>query len=256
MKKYFLLPAIVLITMSAASITYAQSSSVKMNEIYSRGTTTDPDWIELYNSSNSPVDISSYKIYDSGGQGGTKSKKTFTTGTSIAAKGFYVVVTDGSGETDFGLSNNGEEVWLEDGSGTVIDDVVFPALTATQSYGRIPDGETLQILNVQTKGSSNGTNAVEEETSLPTSYILEQNYPNPFNPSTVISYQLPTSSFVTLKVFNILGGEIETVVNEYQNAGIHHSKFPIGKSELTSGIYFYRLQADKFVQIKKMILLK
>jgi hypothetical protein len=101
-----------------------------------------------------------------------------------------------------------------------------------------------------------GTSAVEEKNSLSTDYKLEQNYPNPFNPSTLISYQLPAGSFVTLKVYDLLGNEIATLVNEFQQAGIHHSKFSINKSELSSGVYFYRLQTGNFVQVKRMIFLK
>lgn len=79
-----------------------------MNEIFSRGTVSEPDWIELSNGSDAEINISSYKIYDSGAKGGTKGKKRFLAGAVIPAKGFYVIVTDGSEANDFGLSNNGE----------------------------------------------------------------------------------------------------------------------------------------------------
>ena len=131
---------------------------IKMNEIYSRGTTTDPDWIEIYNESNKAVDISGYKIYDSGGQSGSKPKMEFPANTVIPAKGFYVIVTDVPTSTNpagFGLSSSGEEVWLEDKSGTVIDHVAFIAMDVTQSYARIPDGGPWQLTNTITKGSSN-----------------------------------------------------------------------------------------------------
>ncbi|MBN1637628.1 MAG: T9SS type A sorting domain-containing protein, partial [Ignavibacteriales bacterium] len=82
----------------------------------------------------------------------------------------------------------------------------------------------------------------------------EQNYPNPFNPSTVISYQLPVSSLVQIKVYNVLGQEIATLVNEEKPAGTHNVKF--NASNLSSGIYFYRIEAGKFVETKKMVILK
>ncbi len=83
-----------------------------------------------------------------------------------------------------------------------------------------------------------------------------QNYPNPFNPSTVISYQLPAASYVTLKVYDVLGRELSTLVNEIKQPGIYHTQFSNLSSNLSSGIYFYQLKADKNIQTKKMLLTK
>ena len=85
----------------------------------------------------------------------------------------------------------------------------------------------------------------EEQNPIPTEYKLEQNYPNPFNPSTKISWQLPVSSWITLKIFDALGSEVETLVNEYQNSG-NHSTLYIVNSTLPSGIYFYQLKAGDY----------
>jgi uncharacterized protein YjiK len=131
---------VIVVFLLVASIQSLVAQTVVMNEVYSRGTTSDPDWIELYNTTTSPIDISGYKIYDSGGQSGSKTKKSIPTGTTIAAHGFYVVVTDDGASDAFGLSSSGEEVWLENASGTVIDTVTFPAMATNQSYGRSPDG--------------------------------------------------------------------------------------------------------------------
>ncbi len=96
---------------------------------------------------------------------------------------------------------------------------------------------------------------------LPTKFSLEQNYPNPFNPSTKIQYTISSRQFVTLKIFNSLGEEIENLVNEIQDAGAH-SKLYIVNSTLPSGVYYYQLRvypvsgAGGFVETKKMILLK
>ncbi len=90
--------------------------------------------------------------------------------------------------------------------------------------------------------------------NIPTSYELYQNYPNPFNPVTVIRYELPQSTEVSLTVYNLLGQEVVVLVNEYQSVGIYQVDFN-GQS-LPSGAYFYRLQAGKFIQTKKMVLLK
>lgn len=88
----------------------------------------------------------------------------------------------------------------------------------------------------------------------PDGFELSQNYPNPFNPSTVISYQLPVSGFVTLKVFDMLGNEVATLVNQEKSAGGYEMTFDA--AGLTSGVYFYRLQAGNYVETKKMLLVK
>jgi hypothetical protein len=88
----------------------------------------------------------------------------------------------------------------------------------------------------------------------PGNYLLEQNYPNPFNPSTTINFSIPNSEFVTLKVFNILGSEVATLVNENLSAGAY--RFNFDAQGLASGIYLYELNAGSFREIKKMNLLK
>jgi hypothetical protein len=95
---------------------------------------------------------------------------------------------------------------------------------------------------------------VDDDNSTVKDFYLEQNYPNPFNPSTVISYQLPVSSDVTLKVYDVLGNEVAILIDEYKPAGNYEVEFDaVG---LTSGIYFYKLQVGSFVETKKMILMK
>ncbi|MEN8192064.1 MAG: T9SS type A sorting domain-containing protein, partial [Bacteroidota bacterium] len=98
------------------------------------------------------------------------------------------------------------------------------------------------------------TDINEELTNLPKEFSLGQNYPNPFNPSTKIKYSIPNRTQVTLKVFDVLGSEIITLVNKEQTAGYYAIEFDA--SNLTSGIYFYRVQAGQFVETKKMILLR
>jgi exonuclease III len=100
------------------------------------------------------------------------------------------------------------------------------------------------------------TDGVQSNQSLPTTFELMQNYPNPFNPSTVIGYQLPIAGYVSLKVFDLLGREISSLVNKYQEAGKYNSQFSISHSQLQSGIYFYQLKVGNFAQTKKMILIK
>ncbi len=85
-------------------------------------------------------------------------------------------------------------------------------------------------------------------------YILLQNYPNPFNPTTTIIYRIPELSFVTLKVYDVLGNEIKTLVNEEKTAGNYEIDF--GGKELPSGVYFYKLNSNNFSMTKKMILIR
>lgn len=103
--------------------------------------------------------------------------------------------------------------------------------------------------------SGGGTTLIYENHYVePKSFSLMQNYPNPFNPSTVVSYRIQSNTFVVLKVFDVLGREVQTLVNERQTAGTHSVTF--NASNLPSGMYFYRLQAGTFVQTRKLIILK
>ncbi len=96
--------------------------------------------------------------------------------------------------------------------------------------------------------------SVENKNLFPNKFSLEQNYPNPFNPSTVINYQLPTTKHVLLKVYDVIGREVSTLVNEKQNGGKQSVKF--NSKNLSNGIYFYTLRSGNFSETKKMLLLK
>jgi|GEM_PF-2205570 len=100
----------------------------------------------------------------------------------------------------------------------------------------------------------NLTEQLASNTVTPTSFNLRQNYPNPFNPTTIISYDLPRSGFVTLKVYDILGREVSTLYNGNQNVGTYNVSFDASK--LASGVYFYQLKSGDYTSIKKMVLLK
>jgi len=106
------------------------------------------------------------------------------------------------------------------------------------------------------------TNVLAEGKNIqPNSFKLNQNYPNPFNPSTTISYQIPNDGLVTLKVYDVLGREVKTLVNEFKSQGKYSVSFEAsslsdGKTSLSSGVYFYQLRAGDLVSIKKMLLIK
>ena len=93
-----------------------------------------------------------------------------------------------------------------------------------------------------------------EHSPIPQTISLEQNYPNPFNPSTIISYSIPKPSLVTIKVYDVLGREVKTLVNEQKNPGNY--KISFNAANLASGVYFYQLRSSDYTSIKKMILLK
>ncbi len=94
----------------------------------------------------------------------------------------------------------------------------------------------------------------DSENILPTEFRLEQNYPNPFNPTTSIEYSVPSSEYVSLKIFDILGNETATLVNEQKDAGKYKVQF--NAYNLASGLYIYKIQAGSFTQVRKMLLLK
>lgn len=96
--------------------------------------------------------------------------------------------------------------------------------------------------------------SVEDDNIVVKDFILDQNYPNPFNPSTMISYSIPQSSFVTLKVYDIIGNEVATLVNETKSAGNYDVRFDA--SNLSNGVYLYSIKTTNFTSTKKMILVK
>ncbi|MCB0727079.1 MAG: T9SS type A sorting domain-containing protein [Ignavibacteriae bacterium] len=100
----------------------------------------------------------------------------------------------------------------------------------------------------------NFSNSSVSSTELPTEYSLKQNYPNPFNPSTNIQYDLPTDNFVTIKIYNVLGKEIATLINENKTAGRYIVSF--NASKYPSGIYYYKIKAGSYESIRKMMLIK
>jgi hypothetical protein len=136
----------------------------------------------------------------------------------------------------------------------------FGTTTEPKAYSFIDDNVRTgtckyRLKQINFDGTFEYSNEIEVEVDFtPKEFVLYQNYPNPFNPNTLISYQLPVTSDVTLKVYDVLGNEIATLVNEEKPAGEYEVEF--NASSLSSGMYLYKLQAGTFVQTKKMILTK
>ncbi|HEX9655748.1 MAG TPA: YCF48-related protein, partial [Bacteroidota bacterium] len=155
-------------------------------------------------------------------------------------------------------STDGGGMWSEQSSGTTstLSDVAFISSDTGFAVGN--NGLILAT-------TTGGVVAVSEDSrraGIPKQTVLEQNYPNPFNPTTRIKYQIPNSNHVTLKVFDILGREVGTLVNETRIAGEHEVTFDANglarqtAGGLASGVYFYRLQTSNFVDTKKLLLLR
>ncbi len=125
---------------------------------------------------------------------------------------------------------------------------------------KVQSGQTYEykIQSVSTTGETKDLTTLSVTVDVPKTYALYQNYPNPFNPNTMINYQLPINSSVTLKIYDILGREVATLIDQQQDAGVYHVTFDGTKH--SSGVYFYRLTAQgngqRFVSIKKLVLTK
>lgn len=164
--------------------------------------------------------------------------------------------------TPAGTISNGDLIVLSDKDGT--GKSWFLNFSGTQNY-EPGDGITLSIITKKglsifdtLKVSGNISTEVRDINASPQNFILEQNYPNPFNPVTTIEYQIPNSGNVSLKIYDVLGNEIKTLVAEFTNSGRHQVIFDASsiRGGLASGLYFFRLMFDGKVITRKMLLLK
>src|SRR5574338_1648590 len=246
-------------------------TSIVINEInYKSAAVFDTeDWVELYNPVNDAIDISGWKFSDDN----IVNQFTFPGGSILEANDYLVLCRDTVkfkllhpdqskilGDLSFGLSSNGDHIMLKDYSGNMIDEVTY---LSDGLWTSLPNGNgpTLSLINPQldnslaeswrasslygTPGYLNDiyTKTELENDLIPTEFVLYQNYPNPFNPSTSIQYAISSTQFVTLKVYDLLGKEVATLVNEEKPAGTYKAGFNRASSikDLVSGIYFYRL---------------
>jgi hypothetical protein len=111
-----------------------------------------------------------------------------------------------------------------------------------------------RLKQIDSDGNSEYSSIVNINMNIPNRFALEQNYPNPFNPSTTIKYNLPVNTDVQLRIFDVLGREVSILVNEFQKAGTYN--IPFKAEELSSGIYFCRMNSGSFNSSVKMILIK
>ncbi|HQI41006.1 MAG: hypothetical protein B6D44_14540 [Ignavibacteriales bacterium UTCHB2] len=153
------------------------------------------------------------------------------------------------------------------GTGTITKPHTYSYIDKNLSAGNYQ----YRLKQIDLDGTFQYSKTIEAEILSPNEFVLEQNYPNPFNPVTKIRYSIPTPpssspltkgrnevGFVTLKVYDILGNEVATLVNEYKPAGTYEVEFQssVNSHQLASGVYYYQLKAGEYVQTKKMIYLK
>jgi len=147
-----------------------------------------------------------------------------------------------------------DEIWREvgfvPGFGTTTETMNYTFTDEKLSMGLY----SYRLKQVDFDGTFEYTNSVEAEVYSPFEFKLAQNYPNPFNPSTKISFSIPAPEFVTLKVYDILGTEVATLINERKEPGVYTINF--NASQLASGMYLYRLQAGSYIETRKMVLMR
>ncbi|MBK7104662.1 MAG: CotH kinase family protein [Ignavibacteriae bacterium] len=237
------------------------------------------DWVEIFNPNNDKRDISNWILKD----GEKDHIFFFPKGTTIEPKGYLIICEDTLkflakypkiinyiGNLNFGFSNSGEKIRLFDPLGNIIDSLTYDD---EMPWPNKADGEgfTLQLTNYEldnslatnwvtthlygTPGELNDLTDVENfKNTLPAKFKLYQNYPNPFNAQTTIKFDIPKTSEVQLRIFDILGREIKLLLNKKIVAGSYTINFDA--EFLSSGIYFYQILTDDFNKVSKMILLK
>ncbi|MDH3269227.1 MAG: choice-of-anchor D domain-containing protein, partial [Ignavibacteria bacterium] len=184
-----------------------------------------------------PVELSSFTGYGLNG----KVVLNWSTATEINNTGF---------EIERRSNNIWEIIGFIPGSGTTTEIRSYSFVDENVSSGNF----SYRLKQIDFSGQFQYSDLIEIEVSSPNEYSLKQNYPNPFNPATTISYSIKEKGLVSLKVFDILGNEVKTIVHEEQESGNYKVEF--NASTIASGIYFYRLHAGGFISTKKMILLK
>jgi hypothetical protein len=197
-----------------------------------------------------PVELSSFTAAASG----SNAVLNWTTATETNNKGFDI-----ERRTDSKSQNRSQSEWIKigfvQGKGTTTKPSAYTFTDKNVKNGRY----SYRLKQIDFNGAYEYSDEVVTEIYKPVEFSLKQNYPNPFNPSTVISFNLPVDSKVTLNVYNVLGQKISTLINDNMPAGEQNITFDA--SALTSGIYFYQLEANsgnekKFSSVKKMILTK
>ena len=265
------------------SIDSSVSRGIVINEInYNSANDFDTwDWVELYNRTDSSVNLSEWYFSDSD----DNHKFIIPSETILNSKDYLVLVQNDSafvnrfpdtknyiGELGFGFNGSGELLRIFNETDQLIDSLTFGD-SLNWPIEADGNGATLELIDAEsdnslaenwkasighgTPGKINSivTNIKEyENLIIPDRYSLSQNYPNPFNPSTTINYSLPQKGFISLKVYNLLGEEVRTLFEGIKQSGNYTARFD--SEELASGVYLYKLKTANYIETKKMLLLK
>jgi len=228
------------------------------------GTFTHPyfmqlNWVLLFLTYQNVIPVELISFTASVLQNENAVQLNWTTATEINNSGFEIL--RGVYPANSGTQNDNEwkNIGFVPGFGTT---------TEPKSYSFVDNGVTTgtykyRLKQIDFDGSFEYSNEIEVAVDFtPKEFLLYQNYPNPFNPTTKIKYTIPnvethrdaSLQMVTLKVYDVLGNEVATLVNEEKQPGVYEVEFDA--SNLSSGIYFYQLKAGNFISIKKMVLLR
>ena len=252
------------------------ASSVVINEInYNDAADFDAeDWVELHNPTETPVNVSGWVLKDSD----DTHEFSFPENSTIGSAGYLVVCRDTDaftrnfpevsnylGEFNFGLSSTGDQVRLYDADMDLVDSVAYgvdppwptapngqgPTLALANPHGdnTVPDSWVASD-DHGSPGAGNG----EITVAIPQGYELLVNYPNPFNTNTLIRFSIPEPTRIVLKVYDLKGREVATLLEEDRPPGDYEVIFD--RPDLPSGVYFYRLEAGEFVKNRKMMFIK
>jgi len=233
---------------NASSLAVDGSGNVYVTGLsYGVGTSSDYATIK-YNSNGDTLWVRRYN-----GPGNSYDKAT---SLAVDGSGNVYITCNSDGIVTVKYSSTGNEEWASH-YGT--DYPRFPYGIRVDKTGNVYVGGNTMISRSTSfyttiKYVQTPTAVEERSTSVPSNFSLEQNYPNPFNPTTTISYQLPISSKVTLRIYDLLGREVATLVNQEESAGWKEVEWDA--SSIASGIYFYKLQANNFIETKKMLIIK
>jgi hypothetical protein len=171
----------------------------------------------------------------------------WVTASELNNSGFEVEKQVGSGQSAVG---NWEKIGFVEGNGTTAETNYYSFEDKNLSSGTYQ----YRLRQIDFDGSFEYSNVIEVEIDIPNEFSLSQNYPNPFNPSTTIQFSIPQPVNVKLTVYNLLGERIALLLDRYLESGTHSVTF--SAEDLNSGLYFYKIEADKFTAIRKLILLK
>jgi hypothetical protein len=234
-----------------------------VNEIMAQNLSTVPDqdgefddWIELYNNTTAMLSLENLYMTDASSN---LLKWKFPSGTTIDPNGYLIIwadedLTQSGLHANFKLSASGENVVLSYDNGTVIETVAFGAQVADQGYARNPNGTGDFVIQHPTFSMNNQSGlGFDEESARSGEITLFQNYPNPFSQQTTIQYSLSDDLDVQIRIFDMHGREIETLVDQLQMRGNYSFTFDAEKNAIQGGVYYCRITTAAFPKTIKMI---